>query len=181
MKGVIVYRSKYGATWQYADWLADELKLPLVRAEELDSESLSEFDYVVLAGSVYIGKWMLREWVKHNAEVLKSKKLFYVIVCGTSSSETKEQERLAKTNIPHALLRNAEVSFLRGRVVIKRLSLMDKFALKFASRMVEDPVKKKEMREGYDEVSRTKLVDVIRKVRAYLQSMNVQKAESILV
>ena len=71
MKGVIVYKSKYGATTQYANWLADELSVPLVRAEEFDSKNLSDFDFIILAGSVYIGKWLLREWVKQNAEALK--------------------------------------------------------------------------------------------------------------
>ena len=181
MKGVIVYKSKYGATSQYSHWLADELGLPLAKAEEFHSKSLSDFDFVILAGSIYIGKWLFRDWVKQNAEVLKSKKLFCVMVCGTPSTDFKEQERLASTNIPTSLMRNSDIIFLRGRVVIKSLSLMDKLALKFASSMVNDPIKKKEMQEGYDEVSRSKLVDVIRKVRLYLMSINVQKAESTLV
>ena len=58
---------------------------------------------------------------------------------------------------------------------------MDKLALKFASSMVSDPIKKKEMQEGYDDVSRTNLVDVIRKVRQYLLNINVKKAEASLV
>ncbi len=181
MKGVIVYKSKYGATTQYSNWLADELGLPLVKAEEFDSKSLSDFDFVILASSIYIGKWLLRDWVKQNADVLKSKKLFFVMVCGTPSSDFKEQERLANTNIPSSLAKNSNVMFLRGRVVIKKLSLMDKLALRFASSMVNDPLKKKEMTEGYDEVSRANMVDIIKKVRAYLQAMNVQKAESNLV
>ena len=181
MKGVIVYKSKYGATSQYANWLADELGVPLVRAEEFSSKSLSDFDFVIFAGSIYIGKWLLRDWVKQNADALKAKKSFFVMVCGTPSSDFKEQERLANTNIPSSLRKNSDTIFLRGRVVIKKLSLMDKLALKFASSMVNDPVKKKEMQEGYDEVSRSNLVDVIRKVRQYLMSINVQKAESTLV
>jgi len=180
MKGVIVYKSKYGATSQYSKWLADELGLPLVKAEEFHPKSLSDFDFVILAGSIYIGKWLFRDWVKQNAEVLKSKKLFFVMVCGTPLTDFKEQERLTSTNIPTSLVRNSDIIFLRGRVVIKRLSLMDKLALKFASSMVSDPIKKKEMQEGYDDVSRTNLVDVIRKVRQYLLNINVKKAEASL-
>ena len=102
------------------------------------------------------------------------------MVCGTPSSDFKEQQRLANTNIPPSLMKSSHVIFLRGRVVIQKLSLMDRFALKFATSMVNDSVKRKEMTEGYDEVSRTNMVDVIKKVRAYLQVMNVQKAESNL-
>ena len=153
----------------------------MVKAEECNAANLSEFDFVVLAGSVYIGKWMLREWVKQNSEPLKSKKLFFVIVCGTPSSNPEEQQRLAIANIPIPLRLNSDVIFLRGRVIIKKLSMLDKLALKVASRMEKDPVKKKEMKEGYDEVSRTKLVEVIKAVRAYLSSAKPKKSAATVV
>jgi len=66
MKGIIIYKGKYGATEQYANWLSAELDLPLVSADDISAEKLRIFDFVVLAGSVYIGKWMMRDWLKQN-------------------------------------------------------------------------------------------------------------------
>jgi menaquinone-dependent protoporphyrinogen IX oxidase len=170
MKGVILYKSKYGATRQYMDWLASELQLPLVKAEEFDLENLSQFEFVIIAGSVYVGKWMLRDWVKENLIKLRSRKIFFLFVCGTPSSSAGEQQRLAKTNIPEVLKETSDIIFLRGRVVINKLSWLDRFALRMASGMEKDPIKKKEMRDGYDDVSRTNLVGVIRRVKAFVKS-----------
>ena len=170
MKGVILYKSKYGATSQYMEWLATELQLPLIKAEEFDPENLSQFEFVIIASSVYVGKWMLRDWVKLNLRKLQSGKIFFLFVCGTSPSNPAEQQRLAKTNIPQELQQKSEILFLRGRVVINRLTWLDKIALKMASGVEKDPIKKKEMREGYDDVSRTNLAGVIRRVKAFVKS-----------
>jgi len=170
MKGVILYKSKYGSTRQYMDWLATELQLPLIKVEEFDPENISQFQFIIVAGSVYVGKWMLRDWVKQHLRKLQSGKAFFLFVCGTSSSNRAEQQRLAKTNIPQELQQQSEIFFLRGRVVINRLTWLDRIALKMASGVEKDPIKKKEMREGYDDVSRTNLVDVIRKVKAFVKS-----------
>ena len=34
MEGVVIYKSKYGATEQYARWIGAALKLPIIKAGE---------------------------------------------------------------------------------------------------------------------------------------------------
>src|SRR5947208_2624101 len=98
MKGVIIYNGKYGTTQQYATWLGEQLQLPILKADDSNSHQLRLFDFVVVAGSVYIGKWLMRDWVKQNAEILKQKKLFFLIVCGTPASMGAKQAEIANTN-----------------------------------------------------------------------------------
>ena len=61
MKGVIVYKGKYGATRQYAEWLGAELKLAVQQAEDLTKEKLSLFDYIIMGSSVYVGKLLMKK------------------------------------------------------------------------------------------------------------------------
>ena len=76
MKGLIIYKGKYGATKQYVTWLADELHLPAIALEDVDEEHLRFFDFIILAGSIYIGKWTLRDWVNDH-QVLTSLALMF--------------------------------------------------------------------------------------------------------
>jgi menaquinone-dependent protoporphyrinogen IX oxidase len=170
MKGLIIHKGKYGATAQYAKWMGEELHLPVLTPDELGSANLEDYDFLLIAGSVYVGKWMMRDWVKQHLNLLNKKRIMFIIVCGTPASQQEEQERLAKTNIPATLYGKAGIFFLPGRVDIKKLSWMDRFALKIASRMEKDPVKQKEMRQGYDRVSRQMLGEVIRRCRDIVNS-----------
>lgn len=40
-RGVVVYESKYGATRQYAEWLGDKLKLPVIMGAEIKADQLN--------------------------------------------------------------------------------------------------------------------------------------------
>ena len=54
MKGAVFYRSKYGSTAQYADWISEATSLP---AHNLDGTkvSLADFDFLVLGCPVIYG------------------------------------------------------------------------------------------------------------------------------
>ena len=52
MKGVIVYKGRYGATAQYANWLGNILQLPVLKVDELSDSKLKDYDYVIAGTSV---------------------------------------------------------------------------------------------------------------------------------
>ena len=66
MKGVIIYKGKYAATRQYADWLGTELQLPVIIADNIEGKKIAKYDFVVLGSSVYIGKLQIHNWLKNN-------------------------------------------------------------------------------------------------------------------
>jgi menaquinone-dependent protoporphyrinogen IX oxidase len=167
MKGLIIYKGKYGATKQYVTWLADELHLPAIALEDVDEEHLRFFDFIILAGSIYIGKWTLRDWVNDHQVFLAEKKVFSFIVCGTPSSMEDEQKRLAKTNMPISVYTDSEIFFLPGRLVINKLSWKDRMMLKIGAKFEKDPVKKKAMQQDVDGVSKDMLNEAIRQIRNY--------------
>ena len=59
MRGIVVYKGKYGATRQYAEWLGAELELLVQPAEKLTKGKPSLFDYVVIGSSVYFGRLLM--------------------------------------------------------------------------------------------------------------------------
>src|SRR5450755_2164494 len=152
MKGIIVYKGKYGATRQYAEWIGEELQLPALTPDSLDLERLAISDFVVIGGSVYMGEWLTRRWLKQHENILKNKKLFLFVVCGTPSSEKQKQEHIAKYNVPAQILDRSPIFFLPGRLVMKQLSWKDRLMIKLGARMEKNPVKKKAILQGVDGV-----------------------------
>jgi len=173
MKGIIIYKGKYGATQQYAAWLGKELQLPAITAEEVNSTEWSVYDFVILAGSVYMGKWLLSYWLKEKQRILKNKKLFLFIVCATPSSQKEKQESLIKANVPDNLPNRPEIFFLPGRLVINKLSWKDKLILKMGARLEKDPAKRAAMRQDVDGVSKEMLVAGINSIRRFIREKSI--------
>lgn len=167
MKGVIIYDSKYGATRQYAEWMDEELELPVLTPDRVTAQGLLMFDFVIIGSSVYMGKLLIGEWLKQNISILQNKVLFLFIVCATPSSEKEKQEHIIEENVPALLLNGSNVFFLPGRLIKKELSWRDRLLVKIGASFEKDPVKKKAMLEDIDAVRKENLVEMIKVIRSF--------------
>jgi menaquinone-dependent protoporphyrinogen IX oxidase len=130
MKGIIIYKGKYGATRQYAEWLGSALGFSVFSAGQETKEELAAADYILLGSSIYIGKLQIREWLEKNGTLLADKKVYLFIVAGTPSNERSKLEGYYKTNVPPDLQRRTRCYFLTGKLEFKKLSWLDKLLLK---------------------------------------------------
>lgn len=163
MKGIIVYKGKYGATQQYATWIGEALKWPLFTPEQLLNPTLDDADVVIVGGSVYAGQLTLHDWLKKHAHQLLRKKVFLFIVCATPADKKDVLDQIAKHNIP-ALLQDLVVFFFRGRLVINELSWLHKLMLKLASRTTKDPDEKERMVHGFDAMNKDSILPLLQLV-----------------
>jgi len=167
MKGLIIYKSKYGATAQYAEWLGEELALPVHSIEKIDQQELQGAGYVIIGSSVYIGKLLVKKWLRKNLALLENKKIFVFVVGGSTASDSQQQKAVMKMNFPDSLLKKCEVFFLPGRLNTEKLSWMDRLKLRMGAMLEKDPVKKNVMRNGIDAVSRPMLNGLMNAVKAF--------------
>ena len=167
MKGLIVFKGKYGATSQYAGWLGIELGLPVVEEDRPEGSTLGKFDYLVLGSSVYIGKLQLKDWLIRNIRILQQKKIFLFIVCGTGPEEKEELEKIARDNIPEEIRNRISVFFLQGRKIQKKLSRIDRFKLKLGAILTRNPKARKLMQQDFDHVKKENLIPLINSVSAF--------------
>jgi menaquinone-dependent protoporphyrinogen IX oxidase len=168
MKGIIIYKGRYGATKQYADWLAEELKLPLSSADKVHN-GISNYDFLVIGSSVYIGKLEIRKWLKKHLGPISKKKVFFFQVSGTPPHETAKLESYLLTGIPKAMREQIQVFFLPGKLNIKKLSWIDRFLLRMGARLNKDPKVKSEMLTEYNHVKKENLANLIEHVRSFLR------------
>ena len=176
MKGLIIYKGKYGATAQYANWLGKDLGLPVVQPEDVSPEVLSEYDYVIVGSSVYIGKLQIKDWIRQFEDILAMSKVYFFIVCGTPLDEKEKLTEIVNANIPDLLKKENNIFFLRGRLVKKNLSFMDRFMLKVGAMLQKDKETGQRMLQDFDEVKRENLKPLILKMAA----TKVSALESII-
>ena len=176
MKGLIIYKSKYGATTQYAEWLGAELGLPVYSIEKIDSQELQGADYVLIGSSVYIGRLLIKKWLYKNIAILKNKKLFVFVVCGGGATDKQQQDAVININLPAILRKQCDVFFMPGRLDKNKLSWTDKLMLKFGMMLEKDPLKKNVMRNGVDAVAKYQIAGLAQSVSTFTSSKdNISK------
>lgn len=167
MKAIIIYKGKYGATKRYAIWLGKELDLPVKTAEKAGKEQLRDFDTVLIGSSVYIGKLLIRKWMKKHLVLLKDKKIFLFQVAGTPPAEIEKRQAYNTASLPGELVKKCENFYLHGRMIIKKLSWFDRFMLKMGARLTKDPDDRKTMLTDYDDVKKENLAELLEAVKQY--------------
>jgi len=165
MKGIIIYKSKYGATAQYAQWLGSALHFSALQADEVKTIDLADFEIIVLGSAVYLGKLLLAKWIAQNFSALKNRKLFLFIVCGMRENERAAQEQVLKTNFRPDIRKRVQTFFIPGRCIIAHLSWTDRLLLRFAALANKDPQKEQELKHGFDRLNKSRLKPLIAAIR----------------
>jgi menaquinone-dependent protoporphyrinogen IX oxidase len=178
MKGLVIYKGRYGATKQYAMWIGQELQLPVASADRFPVSELPKFDYIIIGSSVYIGKLEIKKWMKNNLGVLVNKKIFLFQVAATPVDEKEKRESYNKATIPMEILRKSESFYFPGKMKIKKLSWWDRFMLKMGARMVKNPIEKQKMLTDFNDVKRENIDPLIESVRQFTE---VYDAETVYV
>ena len=165
MKGLLIFKGRYGATLQYAIWAGAALQIEAVKAGLAREEHFAGVDYVVIGTSVYIGQLQISEWLKEHAAWLEGKRLVYFIVAGTPSHEKEKLEGYFNAGVPEPLRRNAVHFFLPGSLCFRQLSLKDKILLYTGSKLAKLRGEKINMQD-YNDVRKEHLQPLLETVRA---------------
>lgn len=168
MKGIIIYKGKYGATQQYAEWFGGELSLPVADSKDIKENELTYYDFLLIGTSVYIGKLQIQKWLKDNFSFIRSKKIFLFQVAATPPEEKEKRQAYNRSGIPSAIINNCEFYFLPGRMMMQKLSWKDRFMLKMGARLTKDPAAKKTMLTDYDDVRKENIGEMLTAVKNYL-------------
>ena len=111
-RGIILYRSKYGATARYAEWLAEETGFDILRTKEASAEKLGSYDTIVLGGGIYASGIAGIGFLRKNRKQLQGKRLA-VFCVGASPYEEKAFQELYARNFKESLAFTAEAPGMR--------------------------------------------------------------------
>jgi menaquinone-dependent protoporphyrinogen IX oxidase len=169
MKGIIIHKGKYNATRQYAEWLASEVNLPKDISDNISKEELKDYDFLVLGSSVYVGKLLIKNWLKQNVASLQGKKIFLFVVCGTPPEKKEKLQAYIEASVPAEIRNTCDIFFLPGRMIMKELSGWDRFMMKMGALLEKEPEAKKEMRTEYDGVKKGNLAELIEAIKKAME------------
>jgi menaquinone-dependent protoporphyrinogen IX oxidase len=164
MSGTIYYRTKYGATEDYARWLSEEVGFDLENIKE-KPEVRSE-GIVVIGSSLMIGKVTAAAWILKNWEKMKGRKPVFFCV-GGSKIGSKEREDILTRSLPEDVIAGMMVFHLPGRIDHKKLNFFMSGMIRRMAKYEKDEVERKRALEGYDDVKRENLAPIV----AYIKSL----------
>ena len=167
MKGLVIYKGKYGATKQYAMWIGQELQLSVASADRFPLDELPKYDYFILGSSVYIGQLEIKNWLKKNFKILQHKKVFFFQVAASPPQQIEKRESYNKASLPEDILKKIQFYYLPGRMIMRNLSAWDRFMLKMGARLTKDPVEKKNMLTDFNDVKKENIDPLVKRVRDF--------------
>ncbi len=142
MKTLVLYKTKYGATEQYARWLAEEIKGSLFKVDSF-KDNLDNYDMVLLGSPTYMGKIQIVDFLVKNWDRLHGKKV-YLFNIGMISWE-EEGSRLSYEAIPQHIREKIGFLKLPGRIVVEKLKTLDKMVSRMMKAESRDMVKKENL------------------------------------
>ena len=130
MNTVVLYRSRYGSTKQYAEWIAEALGADIFPADAFPAEKFAEYDTVIFGAPVFGGAVLGIAGVENNLAVLQNKRLIIFTVGLTSPKAEQQLADLAAKNFSAALQNHAKFFHLRGALEYQKLSFGHKILLR---------------------------------------------------
>ena len=92
-KIAVIYKSEYGSTKKYAEWIAEELDGDLIENVKIRADDLENYDIIVYGGGLYAGGINGISLINKEFDKLKDKSLivFTVGLIKTNNTEILSQ------------------------------------------------------------------------------------------
>ena len=171
---LIVYKSKYGSTKQYAQWINREIPSDLVDAGKEDKPDFAGYDVIVFGGYIRMGRIVVVPLIVKNWGDIKAKKVVLFTSSGTPPGHANIQ-KIYHSDLPEEIRREIKYFPLRGKIASKDLSFLDQFLVAVGRIMERDESLKSLMAEDYDEVKQENLIPLLE----YMKTLSLQKEKSI--
>lgn len=132
MKSIaVIYKSKYGTTKRYAEWIAQELNATLMEGSQVKPSQLQSYDVVIYGGGLYASGILGLKLVTENP----CKRLI-VFTVGLARPEITDYSSILKKNFPPELLEKTKMFHLRGGIDYQKLNLIHKGMMAMMKKMV---------------------------------------------
>lgn len=140
MKTLIAYGTRHGCTEKCSKLVSAKIdgKVDLCDLKAVKSIDLSQYNKVIIGGSIYMGKIQkeVSEFCLKNLDILKDKKVGLFICCMREGdfAETQLKDSFPKDLIDNAIAKEN----LGGEFIFKKMSFMERLIVKKVSKIYED-------------------------------------------
>ena len=142
MNIAVVYRSKYGTTKQYAEWIAEALGAMLFESRTLKTDRLNDFDMVIYGGGLYAGGISGINLVTKNPC-----KNLIIFTVGLATPENTDYSEILEKSLSSEMRQATKVFHLQGGIDYKKLGVAHKAMMAMMMTMTKKAVAKKKETE----------------------------------
>ena len=149
MNAIVLYKSKYGSTKAYAQWIAEDLGCEAKDAKGVKVDDLLTYDTIIYGGGLYAENIAGASLITKNIEKLKDKKLI-IYTTGITPLNVREyyDHEVLDKNIKPEIRQYIKVYNFMGRMVLSELSAPHRTALKMLKKIMsakENPTELEKM------------------------------------
>jgi len=131
MNAIVVYKSKYGSTKQYAQWIGEELRCKVVDAGEITIDELKTYNTIIYGGGLYAEVINGVGLITKNIDKLSDKKIA-IYTTGITPLDCRDyyDKLVTKKNFKNRIPDYVRVFNFTGKMVMDELSAPHRTALK---------------------------------------------------
>ena len=133
MNNIVLYKSKYGNTLQYATWLSEALNFELRDFKAFKKREIKNYQTIIFGSGVYMGK------MNKVKKVLKwfQDKPIIIFACAGNLNVERDIEEIKNANFTLEQLKYHHFFYLPGGVDFTKLKGLMKSMVKFFINMIE--------------------------------------------
>ncbi len=146
MNTIVVYKTKYGSTKTYAQWIGEELNCTIKEVKEVTVDDLKKYDNIIYGGGLYAEVINGVTLITKNIDKLKNKKIA-VYTTGITPLDCRDyyDKIVIKKNFKNGLPECVKIFNFTGKMVIDELSTVHKSALKTLKKIMSSKKEPTEM------------------------------------
>ncbi len=157
-KTIVIYKSRYGTTKQYAEWIAEELDCPSLSIDVVKKGDLKQYDTIIYGGSIRAGGIReldrLMKWLKSDLKIMSmyregqisredllragvSDKRILIFAVGINIDGAEAQKQLREINFPKKYMQELPCFCLPGEYDPSVPEGADKLVMGMAMKMLK--------------------------------------------
>lgn len=134
---VVVYKSKYGSTKKYAEWIAKALGADLFDASDINADALQNYDTIIYGGGLYAGGILGLSFIKKAFDKIKNKKIVLFTVGLADPKDKAQFKPIIEKNLTSEMQDCIKIFHLRGAIDYKKINPAYRAAMSLIKRQVE--------------------------------------------
>jgi len=133
MKNIVLYKSKYGNTFQYATWIAEELDWEIRDFSKFKKEEINNYQNIIFGSGVYMSKM---NKIKKVLEWFKDKPII-IFACAGNNNVEKDIDDIKRNNFNEEQLAFHRFFYLPGGVDFTKVTGIFKMMLSVFKKVME--------------------------------------------
>lgn len=146
MSTIVIYKTKYGSTKTYAQWISEALDCEMVDAKTINASLLEKYDTIIYGGGLYAEVINGVSLITKSFDKLKDKKLI-VYTTGITPLDCRDyyDKMVIEKNFKPDMTDKIKVYNFLGKMVNSELSLVHRTALKTLKKIMQGKENPSEM------------------------------------